>query len=782
MTLNLPLYKTNMFEKRWNYAPFRTQAHKREVSLPEIVFLTTYPPRECGIATYSQDLISALENQFSKSFKMRVCALETNSESPEYIQKPKYRLNTDMKKDFSTMAEKLNANANINCIVIQHEFGLFAKNKEAFEHFYINLNKALLFVFHTVLPHPNKNLKSEVQKMGEKAAAIIVMTKNAAQILNSDYDIPFSKINIIPHGIHLSKIMDKGKLKEKYHFKGKKILSTFGLLSPNKGIETTLNALPKIIKKFPNVLFLILGKTHPSILKKEGEHYRLQLEAKVKELNLTQNVLFVNEYLSLPILLEYLQLTDIYLFTSTDSNQAVSGTFSYALGAGCPILSSPIPHAKELLNRNTGRFFEFGNSDELASATLTLLKNPTLTNQLSLNALHKMAPCAWENSAILHAKLINKLSPQSNKLIYQIPPIKLSHIKNMTTDFGMIQFAKISCPDFQTGYTIDDNARALISICQVYEKYKDPKYLTLINIYLQYIKHCMQSNGKFINYLDIAKNISPQNSKENLDDSNGRAIWALGYVCSLKGTLPESIISEAEYMLNKAILQVEQIYSTRTMAFIIKGLYFQNKKENHYLIKIFADRMVQMYLHESTKDWHWFEDCLTYGNSVLPEAMLCAYICLQDENYKIIAETSFDFLLSKIYTQGQIHVITNKGWLRKNKKIKNVKGGEQPIDIAYTILALEKFHALFPKKGYNDKAVIAFNWFLGENHLNQIVYNPSTGGCYDGIEEKNVHLNQGAESTLSYLMAKLSIDRIQPSEQKLYIPKKVIALKMEEIS
>jgi len=757
MTLNAPLFKTNMFEKKWNYIPFRSLTHKLEISLPEIVFITTFPPRECGIATYSEDLITALENQFSKSFKINVCALETNHEKPEYLQKPMYRLNTDKKEDFLSMAYKLNTNSNINSIVIQHEFGLFAKNKETFERFYLNLNKPILFVFHTVLPNPNNTLKTEVQKMGEKAAAIIVMTKNAAQILNSYYDIPFSKINIIPHGIHLSKIKDKCRLKEKYHFVGKKILSTFGLLSPNKGIETTLNALPKIIKKFPNVLFLILGKTHPCILKMDGEQYRLQLEAKVKELNLTQHVLFVNEYLSLPILLEYLQLTDIYLFTSTDSNQAVSGTFSYALGAGCPIISTPIPHAKELLNRNTGRFFEFGNSNQLATATLALLKNPERTNQLSLNALHKMAPCAWENSAILHSKLIQKLSPQSKKLTYQMPPIKLDHIQNMTTDFGMIQFAKISCPDLNTGYTIDDNARALISICQVYEKNKDPKYLRLINIYLQYIKHCMQPNGKFINYLDIEKNISPQNSNENLDDSNGRAIWALGYVCSLKEILPEPITSEAEGLLSKVIPNVEQIYSTRTMAFIIKGLYFQNKKENQYLIKIFADRMVQMYLHESKKDWYWFEDCLTYGNSVLPESLLYAYLRIKDKNYKIIAEASFDFLLSKIFKQGQIRVISNKGWLYKNKKTKNVKGGEQPIDVAYTVIALKLFHKIFPSKKYKEKSKIAFNWFLGENQLNQTMYNPSTGGCYDGLEEKSVNLNQGAESTISYLLARLSV-------------------------
>jgi hypothetical protein len=450
-------------------------------------------------------------------------------------------------------------------------------------------------------------------------------------------------------------------------------------------------------------------------------------------------------------------LTDIYLFTSTDSNQAVSGTFSYALGAGCPIISTPIPHAKELLNRNTGRFFEFRNSNQLATATLTLLKNPARTNQLSLNALHKMAPCAWENSAILHSKLIHKLSPQANKLIYQIPQIKLDHIQNMTTDFGMIQFSKISCPDLNTGYTIDDNARAMISICQLYERERDPKHLTLINIYFQYIKYCMQPNGKFINYLDIEKNISPQNSNENLEDSNGRAIWALGYLCSLKEILPEQITSEAELLLNEAILHVEQIYSTRTMAFIIKGLYFQNKKENQYLIKIFADRMVQMYLHESKKDWYWFEDCLTYGNSVIPESLLYAYLQIQDKNYKIIAETSFDFLLSKIFKQGQIRVISNKGWLYKNKKTKKVKGGEQPIDVAYTIIALKLFHKVFPRKKYKEKSKIAFNWFLGENQLKQIVYNPSTGGCYDGIEAKSVNLNQGAESTISYLLARLSV-------------------------
>jgi hypothetical protein len=352
----------------------------------------------------------------------------------------------------------------------------------------------------------------------------------------------------------------------------------------------------------------------------------------------------------------------------------------------------------------------------------------------------------------------------------------------MTTDFGMIQFANISNPDLNSGYTIDDNARALIATCQLFERTKDTRLLPFIEIYLNYIKFCLQDNGNFINYIDIHKQITGQNDQENLEDSNGRAIWALGYVVSQKDLLPLHYSQDATILLQKVLPQIEKIHSTRAMAFIIKGLYFQNQEENLYLIKIFADRLVQMYLHECTKDWFWFEDCLTYGNSVLPEAMLCAYICFQDEDYKIIAETSFDFLLSKIIKQNQIHVISNRGWLLKNKKARKTLGGEQPIDVAYTILALEKFHAMFPKKGYKEKAILAFNWFLGENHLNQTIYNPCMGGCYDGLEEKNVNLNQGAESTLSYLMAKLAIDRIHSSEYKSNATKKVIVEKMEEIS
>ncbi|MBC7642675.1 MAG: mannosyltransferase, partial [Flavobacterium sp.] len=266
-----------------------------------------------------------------------------------------------------------------------------------------------------------------------------------------------------------------------------------------------------------------------------------------------------------------------------------------------------------------------------------------------------------------------------------------------------------------------------------------------------------------LNYVDVNKNFTKQNS-ENLADSNGRAIWALGYLLSISHLLTNELTSNASQTMQFALLNVNKIHSTRSMAFIIKGVFYANKSfnsfENVSIIKHFADKLVQMYRHESKPDWEWFESYLTYGNSILPEAMLCAYLSTGNLVYKIIAEKSFNFLLLKIFTTTNIKVISNRGWLQSDQKLdKNLVGGEQPIDVAYTILALSKFFDVYKKEDYLRKIKIAFSWFLGNNHLHQIIYNPCTGGCYDGLEDTYVNLNQGAESTVSYLMARLTIEK-----------------------
>ena len=732
-------------------------------NLPEILFITTYPPRECGIATYSQDLILALKNKFQNTFDVKIAALEMQNNTYSYPSEVTYFLETDNKISYSKLANTINVNHSLELVLIQHEFGLFRTNEADFILFLKAINKPIIIVFHTVLPSPNIQLKKNIAEMDAIVDSFIVMTHASAKLLEQDYGILKNKITVIPHGTHLVKYIDKEALKEKYKLSGRKIISTFGLLSSGKSIETSLNAMPVLIDKNPDILFLIIGKTHPSVVQEEGEKYRNSLEQKIEKLGLQHHVKFINTYLPLEELLDYLQLTDIYLFTSKDPNQAVSGTFSYAISCGCPVISTPIPHAVELLMNGGGNIIDFGNSAQLEKQVAILLDNPKLCKEISNNGIHKMAPTAWENSAIAHTKLFEKFLQKKLRLNYRTPKINLNHFKALTSPFAMIQFSIINQPDLKSGYTLDDNARALVAMCQHFELTNDSEDLIYIDQYYQFIHFCQQKDGTFLNYVNEQKKFTDQNS-ENLEDSNGRALWALGFMVSMSNLLPKTLISEARKTMQAALATTYKMHSTRAMAFTIKGIYYANKKEmcfeNKALIKLMANRLVQMYKHESKPGWHWFESYMTYGNSILPEALLCAYLATGEMIYKEIAKTSFDFLLSKTITENSIKVISNKGWLHNNKAVnKEVIGGEQPIDVAYTILALAKFHDTFKNNAYLQKMEMAFSWFLGNNHLQQIIYNPCTGGCYDGLEEDYINLNQGAESTVSYLMARLTIEK-----------------------
>lgn len=723
--------------------------------------VTSYPPRECGIATYSNDLKIALDKKFSQSLSVTICALETDDEKFEYPEEVIYKLDTSVKEEFKDIAGKINSNDEIKIVHIQHEFGFFREQEKAFTDFLEEISKPILITFHTVLPHPGNDMKSLVEKIADCATSIMVMTHISADILCADYGVEANKITVIAHGTHLVSHMSNKHLKEKYYLKGRRILTTFGLLGSGKGIKTSLEALPSIIKKFPDVLFLIIGKTHPGVIKTEGEKYRDMLVQTITEKGLENNVRFINRYLPLNELLEYLQLSDIYLFTSNDPNQAVSGTFAYAMSCACPIISTPIPHAKEILTKDTGIIFDFNNSLQLSDAVIKLLGDDSLRNQMSINTIQKIAFTAWENSAVEHAMLYAKIYASIIPLKYNLPPINFKHLENLTTQTGIVQFSRINHPDFKTGFTLDDNARALIVYSMNLENNSDVSTILLIRRYLGFIEHCQQTDGSFLNYTNSFNGFTEQNNSENLEDSNGRAIWALGYLISLKKILPEDIYDRAVKIMEISLPKIESLYSSRAMGFAVKGLYYYNQSvtssKTVETIKILTNRLVQMFRHESETEWKWFESYLTYANSILPEALLYAWIITEDPVYKDIAQSSFEFLLSKIFNENGIEVISNKKWHIKGEE--TGKFGEQPIDVAYTISTLSMFHNVFQNNDYKHKMTIAFEWFLGHNRLNQIIYNPCTGGCYDGLEENNINLNQGAESTLSYQMARLTMEK-----------------------
>lgn len=734
----------------------------------KILFICSYPPRECGIATFSQDLITSLKKCFGASIEIEVCALENDCcDIDGYPPEVSYWIEAQKLDSFFKVADKLNEREDIGMVCVQHEFGLFGG--EYGSHlvaFLLRLNIPVSCVFHTVLPSPDLKRLKVMQALDDLSEKFIVLTNKSAEILEKDYSIEQSKIRVIPHGTHIVLWKEQQALKKKYGFQDKLVLSTFGLLSKNKGIETTLRALPKVLDNFLNTIYLVLGKTHPEVVKNEGETYRKSLMELVNQLGLNDNVIFVNEYLELKTLLEYLTLSDIYIFSSKDPNQAVSGTFAYAMSCGNPVISTPIPHSRECLDPSTGILLSgFEDTLEISNAILNLLQQPALRSSMGKNAFTQMRAFSWENVALSYAYVFQEYLKNQKPLEFVLPTIKIDHIENMTTDFGILQFSNFDEPDTSFGYTLDDNARALITMLMYYEQKAWEKTLRLLEIYLNFIMFCQQESGEFYNYVDYKENFTDQNSEVNLEDSNGRAIWALGYLISEASQLPEHLVIKAESCFKKAIPYISSFKSPRAIGFVIKGLYFYQKhnKDTTYssLAKTLADELMRIFHISADNQWEWFEDYLTYANSVLPDALLYAWRITKDQKYREVAEITFDFLLSQYFMKGQIKVISNDGWFHKRNK--RVFHGEQPIEVAYTILTLDLFYKVTKKKKYARQLHTAFSWFLGNNHLQQIMHNPVNGGCYDGLEKKNVNINQGAESGLCYLMARLIVEKY-PSE------------------
>ncbi len=703
------------------------------IVLPEILFITSYPPRECGIATFSQDLIKMLDIKFDRSFSIKICALESKNEKHSYPEEVTYILDTSKEGDYLELSKKINLDIKIKMVIIQHEFGFFHHHENSFLKFLFSLKIPFIVSFHTVLPNPSSLIRKNVKRIASHCASIIVMTNSSANILMDKYQISQDKISRIPHGTHLIHHFNRKHLKEEFGLSGKSILSTFGLLSAGKGVESSLDALPAIIKQNPNIVFLIIGKTHPEVVKIEGEKYREMLATKVETMGLQDHVRFINRYLSLADLLKYLQLTDIYLFTSKDPNQAVSGTFSYAMSCACPIISTPIPHALEVLTNETGIIIDFESPVQLSSAVNELLSNDNRRRKMGISNLHYAVSTVWENSAFAHAQLFDRIGNGSISLKYNLPEIKLDHLKKLTNDFGIIRYSKINLPDKESGYTLDDNARALIAFTKHYELTGDKNDIPYIIIYLNFINHCLEQDGNFYNYVEAKRSFSKQNQLRSCEDSKGRAVWALGYLISKSVIFSKEIVETAENIFKESLSCISILHSYHAMAFTIKGLYYYNLKRrsmlNRSIIKVFANQLVQYHKHEQI------------GNCVLSEALLLTYLEFNDSIYKKTALDSFELALS-------------------TESIK-------PMEHAEKIMALSLFHDFFNKKKYFEKMQNEFNWFLGKNRLHHIVYNPKTGGCFDGLEETHINLNQGAESSIGYFMARLTIEKQLLNQQRL---------------
>lgn len=752
----------------------------------KIVYLSTFPPRECGIATFTEDLTDAMDNLLESVVEARIAAVNTDDISRyNYPRKVIFQLDQYSEQEYIKTAERINAMDDVKLVNIQHEFGIFGGNNGSYITSFLEaLKKPSIVTFHTVLPSSDNELYNIVRLIAERASGLVVMTNISKEILNREYGISEEKIAVIPHGIHSIPYTSSAKPKSVLGLSRKTILLTFGFLNRGKGLEYVIESLPKVVSVYPDFIYIILGVTHPNVLKEEGESYRNFLVKKVRDLKLSSHVNFYNEYASLDKLLQFLKATDIYISTSLNLNQAVSGTLSYALGAGRPVISTPFPQAKELITSESGILVNFKDPDSYAEAIIKFLKEPAWREQLGKNAYFRTRKMTWDNVALEYLKLFSKHCSDIAEVSERkkIPRINLNHMFKLTDDFGIIQFAKFSSPDISSGYTLDDNARALIVACACYSQigkaikitYLDKQkneLLKRINIYLNFMGFILSDEDIFYNYVKSDRTIDIEfNKKENLDDANGRALWALAFAASAD-FLPKIITNKALFLLNKRIEKYKMFESPRATAFYAKGVCLLLKKmkeiEGKNLEKILltlCDRLVSLYRGVSSENlpdniqqagWQWFENYLTYSNAVLPEALLLAYKRTRNSDYFDIGVKTLDFLISQTFVEG-IYIPTGQdGWHHRTGQRRYFD--QQPEDTSAMTCALATAYSIIGKDVYKKLMHEAFNWFLGDNSIKQVVYDRTTGGCYDGLGEGHINLNQGSESTTSYLLARLAL-------------------------
>ena len=736
----------------------------------KIAYVGTYPPRQCGIGTFTNNLIKAIvSNTKDKEVIKHTNVIALNSpnleQDLEYPEEVKFTIRQEHQRDYINAAKYINYSDSQACI-LNHEFGIFGGEDGVYILPMLHrLKVPLLVTFHTVLRDPSFVQKNIVQEIGRIASKITVMSHKAVDFLVSLYDIPREKIALIEHGVPDYPGLTHEKVKKKYNFEDRQVILTFGLLSRNKGIETAINALSKVVNKHPEVLYIVLGKTHPAVIKHAGEEYRDYLNLLVKRHNLQNNVYFLKDFVSEDILFEYLTACDIYVTPYLNKAQITSGTLSYAVGAGAAVLSTPYWHAEELLAEGRGRLFDFKNSDQLADILNEILDNPKKLNELRSKAFKYGEKLRWPIIGKQYLDLVNSVVKESEVLVEPgkkliidtsvIPKFRLDHIRRLTDDTGIVQHGKYGIPNLKEGYCLDDNARALLMALMSYRQNKDPLALELIPIYLSYIHYMQTPEGSFRNFMSFNRQFLDEVGSE---DSYGRTIWALGYL--IHRAPNRSYREFARELFLKSFGYFDKLYHLRGIANTIIGISYYMKSipaDEGMLQKMreMTGKLVAAYNNTSSNDWQWFENNLTYDNAILPLCLFHSAEVTGDDTVKDIAIKTTRFLEDVTMDKGYLSIIGSNGWYPKGGE--RAVFDQQAIDTMASVRLFFQAYKVTRDSGYVEKLFLSYLWFLGENELRMPLYDHETFGCCDGLQKDGVNRNQGAESTLAYIISHLTV-------------------------
>jgi len=730
----------------------------------KVVFISSFPPRKCGIATFTSDLIDSTALAAKGEFEPLVVAMR--SEENKYNDPVKFEIRQNVKSDYICAADYINF-SHVDLVSVQHEFGLFGGEAGAYLSLLIDRLKApVITTLHTVLDDPDPTHYKSLVDICKASYRVITMNERGVSMLRDIYNIPTRKIKLIPHGVPDLPFVDSNYYKHKFGLEDRRTILTFGLLSKNKGIEVMLKAMPAIIRAEPSVIYIILGMTHPNVVKHEGESYRFSLQQMVKDLNLQQHVIFFNRFVDDKELHNFLCAADIYVTPYLNEKQLTSGTLSFAVGTGKAVVSTPYWAATELLADGRGKLVQFDDSQQMSHDIVEIIKNDTLYYSLRRRAYDYGRSRTWPKIGQTYWKLFDsklkpfrisaktKLSAAETISSIEVPEPSLDHLEKLTDDTGLYQHAKFTIPNRAFGYCTDDNARAIIAMIRYYAHNPEPKVLQLLDTYLSFIIHSQNSDGSINNFMNFDRTWQ---TNEPAHDAFGRVLWAFGTVMAKPPAPPYLLI--AKDCFDKSVDKVQK-QLPKGMAYSILGMsdyleQFPGAIDIKRQLEFAADGLVRQYEESHYPNWQWFEDALTYDNAVLPHAMYVASMTLNNKKYREIADITCKFLLENTFNGTHFSFVGCKGWYERGEK--KATFDQQPIEAGGTVMMLRAAYDATQNERYLTLQRKAFDWFLGQNDLHVPLYDFKTKGCNDGLTPDGINTNQGAESTLSFLLGLLTM-------------------------
>jgi glycosyltransferase involved in cell wall biosynthesis len=759
-----------MEQTRAGTAPIRSHDSPESSagSIRSIALIGTYVPRRCGIATFTADAAAGL-GALPNGPRVVVVALNDRPEGYDYPSEVQFEIQQNQLQDYYTAADYLHANR-VDAVCIQHEFGIFGgRDGSHILKLMSRLRMPVITVLHTVARRPDSGHRAIVQQIAERSDRIVVLSQMAADFLHESYDVN-DRVAYAPHGIPDLPFVDPNYYKDQFDVEGRKVILSFGLLSPNKGFEYMIRAMPRVVKAHPDAAYVILGATHPHVRKAHGESYRLELQRLAASLGVGDRVLFHDRYVDLRELCEFLGAADLYVTPYLNEEQVVSGTLAYALGAGKAVISTPYWYASEMLADGRGRLVPFRDADALAAAVSDLLSDEQTRHAMRKRAYRFQRNSVWSAVAGRYLDIVSEVcadrvrsrQPQRRfaprQAQFAIPAVDFTHVHRLTDDVGILQHATSYIPNRHHGYCTDDNARALIVSAAARGYVSETEGAEqLVERYLAFLVHAfVPGSGVFRNFMNYDRTWA---ETVGSPDSHGRAIWALGV--SVAELPDERLRNLAMRMLHDALPRLEHIADLRATACALLGLVgtlerFGGDTIVRRMRDALAQRLFSAFLATEHEDeWDWPEPFLTYDNGRLPQALLEAGRQLEREDYVEVGLRSLEWLVRAKTVDGHFSPVGNQGWHYRGAT--RARFDQQPVEAAAVVAACATAYHTTRDQVWLERARVVFEWFLGRNDVGQSLYDPSTGGCRDGLHANGVSENQGAESTLAWLSSLLQV-------------------------